>query len=90
MESNKTNNQQHLEANLLEIIQCQLPLAAQERLGYLLEKNEVDELTEEEQKEFREYADRIEYQGAARARALVKLAQIRNLDPKTSLDEFFP
>lgn len=90
MENNTLNAQDITDNQLLEIIQRHLPPVKQERINYLLEKNEIDELTEEEQSKFRTYADRIESEGAERARALVKLAQLRNVEPAILLEELFP
>lgn len=86
----KVNIYYATEASLIEIIQHQLSPAERKKLDYLLEKNEVDELTEAEQKEFLSMADQIESQGAERAKALAKLAQFRNVEPKILLEEFFP
>lgn len=90
MEVDKINNQDPAIADLLEIIQRHLPPAERERLDYLLLKNEVDELSESEQNDFIVYADQIEHEGAERARGLLKLAQIRNVEPAILLEEFFP
>lgn len=57
MEHNKLDTQNTLEANLLEVIQRHLPPSERERLDHLLEKNQVDQLTEAEQKELLAYAD---------------------------------
>lgn len=85
----KVNIYYATEAGLIEIIQHQLSPAERKKLDYLLEKNEVDELTEAEQKEFLSMADQIESQGAERAIPLAKLPQFRNVEPKTLLDKFF-
>lgn len=90
MNHHDVDAQDTTENQLLEIIQRHLPLVEQKRLDYLLEKNETDKLTEAEQKEFLAYANRRELEDADRLEALVKLAQLRNLEPKTLFDEFFP
>lgn len=90
MKPDKPNTKATFEADLLEIIQRHLSPTERERFDYLLEKNEVDELTKAEQKEFLAYADQIESQGGERARALVELAQLRNVNPIILIDEFLP
>lgn len=90
MKHNKLDNQNTTETDLLKIIQRQLPPKEQKRLDYLLEKNQCEELSESEQKELKAYADQIEFQGGDKIEALVKLAQLRGVEPKILLDEFFP
>lgn len=60
----------------------------QERLSYLVDKMETDELTEVEHSEFMAYVERVEREDAERARALVQLAEIRNVSPEVLLASF--
>jgi hypothetical protein len=78
------------EQSLLPIIQRRLAPEDQTRLNYLRQQNESGEITESEHRELLEYVERIEQQDAERAEALIKLAQLRNLDLKTLMNEYLP
>ncbi len=82
-----------LEANetaLLEIIQRRLPPEEQQTLAYLRQQNEAEEITDAEHQELLVYIDRVEQQDAERAEALIKLAQLRQVDLKVLIKEFLP
>jgi hypothetical protein len=70
------------ETALLEIIQRRLPSEDQQRLAYLRQRNEAEEITDVEHQELLGYIDRVEQQDAKRAEALIKLAQLRQVDLK--------
>ncbi|BAZ87916.1 hypothetical protein [Dolichospermum compactum] len=76
------------ETALLQIIQRRLSPEEQHRLSYLREQNENEEITETEYQELLKYINRIEQQDAERAEALIKLAQLRQVDLKVLIDEF--
>lgn len=56
----------------------------------MVEKIETDELSSAEHSEFITYVERLEREDAERARALVKLAQVRNVAPRSVINEFLP
>ena len=76
------------EIALLQIIQHRLPSDNQKRLNYLLEQDEIGEITDAENSELLAYAEQIENQNVERLRALIELAKLRNVDLKTLLNEF--
>jgi hypothetical protein len=78
------------ETALLEIIQRRLPSEDQQRLAYLRQRNEAEEITDTEHQELLVYIDRVEQQDAERAEALIKLAQLRKVDLKLLIKEFLP
>jgi hypothetical protein len=78
------------ETTLLEIIQRRLPPEDQKRLAYLRQRNEAEEITDAEHQELLIYIDRVEQQDAERAEALIKLAQLRQVDLKVLIQEFLP
>jgi hypothetical protein len=78
------------EAALLEIIQRRLSTEEQVRLGYLRQQNETGGITDAEHQELLMYIDRVEQQDAERAAALIKLAQLRQVDLKLLIHEFLP
>lgn len=78
------------EAALLEIIQRRLSPEEQERLAYLRQQNETGEITQTEHQELLMYVKRVEQQDADRAEALIKLAQLRQVDLKLLINEFLP
>lgn len=78
------------EAALLQIIQRRLSAEEQERLAYLRQQNEMGIITETEHQELLIYVERVEQQDAERAEALIKLAQLRQVDLKVLINEFFP
>jgi hypothetical protein len=78
------------ETALLETIQRRLPPEDQKRLAYLRQRNEAEEITDAEHQELLIYIDRVEQQDAERAEALIKLAQLRQVDLKILIQEFLP
>jgi hypothetical protein len=78
------------ESALIEIIQRRLSSEAQDRLAYLRQQNEREVITDTEHQELIVYIDRIEQQDADRAEALIKLAQLRQVDLKVLINEYLP
>ncbi|NJN13692.1 MAG: hypothetical protein HC815_39710 [Richelia sp. RM1_1_1] len=78
------------EAALLEIIQHRLSPVEQERLTYLRQQNEAGVITDAEHQELLMFVERVEQQDAERAEALIKLAQLRQVDLKVLINEFLP
>jgi hypothetical protein len=78
------------EASLLEIIQRRLSPEEQTRLVYLRQQNETGVITDTKHQELLVYVDRVEHQDCDRAEALIKLAQLRQVDLKVLVDEFLP
>jgi hemerythrin-like domain-containing protein len=76
------------EESLLQIIHRRLSEDDQARLSYLRQRNEDGEITETEHQELLTYVDRVEQQDVERAEALVRLAQVRQVDLKSLLNEF--
>ena len=76
------------ETELLQIISRRLPLKDQQRLETLRDRLEAETLSEEEHHELLRWVDRIEIQDAERATALFQLAQLRDVDFQTILQEF--
>ncbi len=76
------------EAELLQIINHRLPTKDQQRLEILRDRLESETLSEEEHHELLRWVDRIEIQDAERATALFQLAQLRDVDFQTILQEF--
>jgi hypothetical protein len=78
------------ETALLEIIQRRLPPEDRQRLAYLRQRNEAEEITDIEHQELLVYIDRVEQMDVERAEALIKLAQMRQVDLKVLIQEFLP
>jgi hypothetical protein len=78
------------EAALLEIIQRRLSPEEQTRVAYLRQQNETGIITDTEHQELLVYVDRVERQDGDRAEALIKLAQLRQVDLKVLVAEFLP
>lgn len=78
------------EEALVQLIQRRLPKDDQTRLAYLRQRNESGEITAVEHQELLTYVYRVERQDAERAEALIQLAQIRDVDLKTLVNEFLP
>ncbi|MBW4477650.1 MAG: hypothetical protein KME54_12445 [Tolypothrix brevis GSE-NOS-MK-07-07A] len=78
------------ETALLEIIQRRLPPEDRQRLAYLRQQNEAEEITDIEHQELLVYIDRVEQLDVERAEALIKLAQVRQVDLKVLIKEFLP
>jgi hypothetical protein len=76
------------ETALIEIIQRRLPPYEQQRLNELRDRSEQDPLNETEQQEYITYADRLEQQSVDRLEALIKLANLRNIDVPTLNQQF--
>ncbi len=83
-------NSQISEAALLQIIQHRLSFEEQDRLAYLRQQNEIGVITDTEHKELLMYVERVEQRDAERAEALIKLAQLRQVDLKVLINEFLP
>ena len=78
------------EAALLEIIQRRRLPEEKTRLAYLRQQNEAGSITDTEHQELLVYVDRVELQDGDRTEALIKLAQLRQVDLKVLVDEFLP
>ena len=78
------------EAPLLTIIQRRLSPEENTRLAYLRQQNETGAITDTEHQELLVYVDRVERQDGERTEALIKLAQLRQVDLKVLVDEFLP
>jgi hypothetical protein len=76
------------ESALLEIIGRRLPPDDQKRLDYLIEQDEIGEITDAENSELLGYAERIENHNVERLGALIELAKMRNVDLETLVNEF--
>jgi hypothetical protein len=76
------------EVALIQIIQRRLSSEEQDRLTYLRQKNEAGVITQTEHQELLMYVERVEQQDAERAEALIKLAQLRQVDLKVLINEF--
>ena len=76
------------EAELLQIIGRRLPLKDQQRVEILRDRLQAETLSEDEHYELLQWVDRIEIQDAERATALFRLAQLRDVDFQTILQEF--
>lgn len=78
------------EPALLEIIQRRLSPVEQERLTYLRQQNQAGVITDAEHQELLMFVERVEQQDTERAEALIKLAQLRQVDLKVLINEFLP
>ncbi|NJK50885.1 hypothetical protein HC931_24725 [Candidatus Gracilibacteria bacterium] len=78
------------EAALVEKIQRLLSISEQERLAYLRQQNEMGVITQTEHQELLMFVERVEQQDVERAEALIELAQLRQIDLKVLINEFFP
>jgi hypothetical protein len=76
------------ETALIELIQRRLTPHEQQRLNELRDRSEQALLTETEQQEYITYADRLEQQNVDRLEALIKLANLRNIDVPTLNQQF--
>jgi hypothetical protein len=72
------------------VIYRRLPGEEQTRFNQLRQRHEADTITEAERQDYLALIDRIESQDAERAEALLRLAQVRNVDLSTVLAEFLP
>jgi hypothetical protein len=78
------------EKPLLEIIQRRLPPQQQARLNDLRQRLVDEIITEEEHQELLAFIDPIEQMDAERVEAMIQLAQIRNVNLNTIIQEFLP
>jgi hypothetical protein len=83
-------SRQTQEQQLLAIIQRQLTPDEQARLTDLRQRQADDTITGEEHQELLAFVDRVEQQDAERAAALVQLAELRQVELKTLVNEFLP
>jgi aconitase A len=75
---------------LLQIIQRHLSSEEKDRLAYLRQQNETGIIRNTEHQELLMYIDRVEQQDAERAEAMIKLAELRQVNLKTVINEFLP
>jgi hypothetical protein len=75
------------EAELLQQINQGLPLDVQQHYDELTAKRRAEALTPEEHQELLALVDRIEQADAERVRALIELAQLRNVSVTTLMAE---
>jgi hypothetical protein len=78
------------EAPLLAIIQRRLPPQAQARLNTLRQRLADETITEAEHQELLTFIDPIEQMDADRVEAMIQLAQLRQVDLNTIIQEFLP
>lgn len=78
------------EEALLQVIQKRLSPEERDRIAYLRQRNEDEEITDAEHEELLLYVDRVEQQDAERVGALIQLAKLRSCDVKILIDEFLP
>ncbi len=76
------------ESSWLQVVQRRLTSEEQNRLDYLRQKNENGEISKVERNELLNYIERIECEDAERAAALIKLAEIRQVNIATLIEEF--
>ncbi|MEA5528863.1 hypothetical protein VB638_04545 [Dolichospermum sp. UHCC 0684] len=77
LQVSETKTSEARETELIQIIQRRFSSEQQDRLNYLRQQNETEEITETEHQELLIYVELIEKQDAERAEALIQLAQIR-------------
>lgn len=87
-QSDRSGNLQ--ETSLLDVIYRRLPGEEQARFNQLRQRHEAGTITEAERQDYLALIDRIESQDAERAEALLRLAQVRNVDLSIVLAEFLP
>jgi len=90
LEGSRSSQPEANEAALLEIIQRRLLPEEQARLADLRHQNEAGVITDPEHQELLMYVDRVEQHDADRAEALIKLAQLRQVDLKVLINDFLP
>jgi hypothetical protein len=78
------------EADLLAIIQHRLSPEEKTRLAYLRQQNETGSIPDRAHQEPLVYVDRVERQDGEWTQALIKLAQLPQVDLKVLVDEFLP
>ena len=79
-----------LEQPLLERIQQPRSSEDQARLTYLRQQQEAETISDSEYEELLAFVEQVEQQDAARAEALIQLAELRNVDLKVVVSEFLP
>ena len=90
METLHPNRGAALEQPLLDRIQQTQAPEDQARLAYLRQQQEAETISDTEYEELLAFVERIEQQDAARAEALIQLAELRNVDLKVVVSEFLP
>jgi hypothetical protein len=78
------------EIPLLEIIQRRLPSQQQTRLNDLRQRLADEIITEKEHQELLAFIDPIEQMDAERVEAMIQLAQLRNVNLNTIIQESLP
>ena len=79
-----------LEQPLLDQIQQTQAPEDQARLAYLRQQQEAETISDTEYEELLAFVEQVEQQDAARAEALIQLAELRNVDLKVVVSEFLP
>ena len=79
-----------LEQPLLDQIQQTQAPEDQARLAYLSQQQEAETISDTEYEELLAFVEQVEQQDAARAEALIQLAELRNVDLKVVVSEFLP
>ena len=90
LQVSETKTYKTRETDLIQIIQRRLSAEQQERLNYLRQQNETEEITETEHQELLIYVELIEKQDAERAAAMIELSQMRGVDLPLLINEFLP
>jgi hypothetical protein len=78
------------EAPLIAIIERRLPPEAQTRLNLLRQSLADETITEAEHQELLTFIDPIEQMDAERVEAMIQLAQLRQVNLNTIIQEFLP
>lgn len=81
---------EHVESELLRVIEWTLPEEDKFRLTYLRQRNESDLITATEHQELLGYVEQLEQHDARRAEALIQLAGLRQVDLESVLQDFLP
>jgi hypothetical protein len=89
-EASRNGNRTRQEAPLLAIIQRRLPPQEQARLNTLRQRLTDETITEAEHQELLTFIDPIEQMDAERVAAMIQLAQLRQVDLNTIIQEFLP
>lgn len=78
------------ETPLIEIIERRLPLETQTHLNTLRQRLADETITSAEHQELLTFIDPIEQMDAERVEAMIQLAQLRNVNLNTIIQEFLP
>ncbi|NEO87820.1 MAG: hypothetical protein F6J87_26720 [Spirulina sp. SIO3F2] len=78
------------EAELIKLINRRFTPTTQEQIDALREKNELGALTEAEHQELMKYVERAEDMDAVRLEAMMKLAELRQVNLELIAAEFAP